>query len=159
MTAALRQWFAALSRREKIGVACAGLLALVTLVWFGLIRPVGDALAGAKSRHTSAIVRLAATESRIAALRPLLNAGPPQMAGSLEATIRDRATQAGFALSTVSPQSNNALLIGIASAKPSALFGWVADMEHDGFIVEQLSTTDNGDQTISAQITWKMRGN
>lgn len=158
MTASLRQWFAALSRREKWGVIAAAALAIVTLVWFALIRPVTDGLADAKSRHTTAVLRLAETQSAMAALQPLLKAGSPAMTGTLEASVRDRANQAGFVLTAVSPQTNNALLIGIASAKPAALFGWIGDMERDGFLVESLSTTDNGDQTISAQITWKVRG-
>ncbi|WP_066650660.1 MULTISPECIES: type II secretion system protein GspM [Sphingomonas] len=158
MTASQRQWFAGLSPREKWLVLTAAVLAVLTFIWFAVIRPVNDALAGAKSRHTTAVLRLAATESQMAALKPLLQAGAPAMTGTLEATVRDRATQAGFVLTTVSPQTNNALLIGIASAKPAALFGWIADMERDGFIVDSLSTTDNGDHTISAQITWKLRG-
>lgn len=158
MTASLRQWFAALSPREKWAVLAAVVLAIVTFVWFALIRPVNDGLADARSRHTTAVLRLAATESQMVALQPLLKAGAPAMTGTLETSVRDRATQAGFVLTTVSPQTNNALLIGIASAKPIALFGWIADMERDGFLVESLSTTDNGDKTISAQITWKLRG-
>lgn len=159
MTAGLRTWFAALSGREKTGVLVAAGLAIVTLVWFGLIRPVSDGLASAKSRHSSAVVRMATTQSQMAALQPLLKVGQPALGGTLEATVRDRANQVGFALTTVSPQTNNALLIGIASAKPAALFGWIADMERDGILVDSLSTTDNGDQTVSAQITWKIRGN
>lgn len=158
MTASLRRWFAALSPREQWAVLTAALLAVVTFVWFAVIRPVNDGLADARSRHTTAVLRLAATESQMAALQPLLKAGAPAMTGTLETSVRDRATQAGFVLTTVSPQTNNALLIGIASAKPIALFGWIADMERDGFLVESLSTTDNGDKTISAQITWKLRG-
>ncbi|MBY0520181.1 MAG: type II secretion system protein M [Sphingomonas sp.] len=158
MTAGLRLWFAALSEREKWLVLTAIALAIVTFGWFALIRPVNDGLAGAVSRHNGAVVRLASTQGQIAALQPLLKAGQPAMSGTLEASVRERANQVGFALTTVSPQSNNALLIGIASAKPAALFGWIADMERDGFLVESLSTTDNGDQTISAQITWKLRG-
>lgn len=157
MIAQATRWFAALSGRERAGVLFAGALALVTLGWFGIIRPVSEGLAAAQSRHATAVIRLATTQGQINALQPLVKQGDPVLSGTLEETVRARATAVGFALTTVSPQTNNALLIGIASAKPAALFGWIADMERDGILVDTLSTTDNGDQTLSVQITWKVR--
>lgn len=157
MMARFTRWFAALSTRERAGVLVAAALGIATIGWFGIIRPVSEGLAAAKTRHASAVIRLATTQGQIAAMQPLMKAGDPVLTGTLEETVRARAASVGFVLTTVSPQTNNALLIGIASAKPTALFGWIADMERDGILVDTLSTTDNGDQTLSVQITWKVR--
>lgn len=155
MIAGLRRWLAALSLREQWGIALAASMFAATLFWFGVIRPLGAAEAAARARHAEAGRRLARIEAEVAALRPLL--GAPVPTGPIEAAVRDRAAQAGFAPSTVSPQPGGALLIGIPAARPLALFGWVAAMERDGYLVEALATTDNGDQTISAQITFRPR--
>lgn len=153
----LRAWFVALSMREKQLIGVAAVLLVVTILWFGIIRPIGDALAGARAHHASAVVRLATAEGGMAAIKPLLGAGAPALNGNLEQTIRDRATQAGFALTSVSPQGSDAVAIGIAAARPTALFAWIADLERDGFLVDQLTTTDNGDQTLSVALTLKTR--
>lgn len=155
MIARLRRWFAALSLREQWGVALAASLCAAALLWFGLVRPLGAAQAEARARHAEAALKLARIETDAAALRPLLTASVPPV--PIEAAMRDRVGQAGFAPSTILPQPGDALLIGIPAAKPLALFGWLAAMERDGYIVEALTTNDNGDQTISAQITFRPR--
>jgi general secretion pathway protein M len=38
------------------------------------------------------------------------------------------------------------------------LTGWVAELEATGILVEQLTTTDNGDRTVAAQMTLRARG-
>jgi len=38
------------------------------------------------------------------------------------------------------------------------LFAWIADLETNGILIEALTTSDNGDQTISATMTLKTRG-
>lgn len=153
----LRAWFVALSTREKQLIGVAAALLVLTILWFGIIRPIGDALAGARAHHASAVVRLAAAEGSMAAIKPLLGSGAPALSGTLEQTIRDRASQAGFALTSVSAQGSDSVAIGLASARPTALFNWIADLERDGFLVDRLSTTDNGDQTLSVALTLKTR--
>lgn len=157
MIASLRSWLAGRSTREQQLIGVAAVLAVLTLLWFGIIRPIGDGLASAKARHASAAIRLANAEGEMAAIKPLMTASAPSMSGTLEQTIRDRATQAGFELTSVSPQGGDAIAIGIGSAKSSAFFAWVADLERDGFLVDQMTTTDNGDQTLSVALTLRPR--
>ncbi len=158
MMGSIRAWFAALSLREKRLVLVAAALAVLTFLWFGLIRPIGDGLADAKARHNSAVVRLAETQAQLDAVKALQRNRPPPLAAPLDLSIRDRAAESGFALASVTPQPGNAVQIAIASARPAALFGWIADLEASGILVDTLITTDNGDQTVSATITLKTRG-
>jgi general secretion pathway protein M len=48
--------------------------------------------------------------------------------------------------------------IAIASARPGALIGWIADLEASGILVDRLGTTDNGDRTVAVQMTLKAQG-
>ncbi len=158
MIASLRTWFTMLSLREKRLVLVAMALAVLTLFWFGLIRPVGDGLASAKVRHNDAVVRLAETERAIRALAEMQRNRPAPLSVPLDVAIREKAAAAGFTLANLTPQSNNAVQIQLAAARPSALFGWIATLEAEGILVESVTTTDNGDKTLSAALTLKARG-
>lgn len=158
MTASIKRWFAALSLREKRLVLAAVALAIVTLFWFGLVRPVSDGLADARVRHSTAVQRLAEIESQIESVKIMQRTRPAPISAPLETVVRERAAEAGFALATVSPQPNNGLQIAIAAARPAAFFAWVADLEASGILVESLSTSDNADQTISATVVLKIQG-
>ena len=68
------------------------------------------------------------------------------------------AGDAGFALSNVEPQSDDRVRIAIPTARPGALFAWLADLEKAGVIVSTIDVTNNGDQTVSAQILLIERG-
>lgn len=158
MTASIKRWFAALSLREKRLVLAAVALAIITLFWFGLVRPVSDGLADARIRHSTAVQRLAEIESQIESVKIMQRTRPAPISAPLETVVRERAAEAGFALATVSPQPNNGLQIAIAAARPAAFFAWVADLEASGILVESLSTSDNADQTISATVVLKIQG-
>lgn len=158
MTVALKAWFVALSLREKRLVLVAVALAIVTLFWFGLVRPVSDGLADARVRHNIAVQRLAEIESQIESVKIMQRTRPAPISAPLETVVRERAAEAGFALASVSPQPNNGLQIAIAAARPAAFFAWVADLEASGILVETLSTSDNADQTISATLVLKIQG-
>jgi len=158
MTAAIQRWFSALSLREKRLVLVAVALAIVTLFWFGLVRPVGDGLSDAKARYSSAVRRLADTEAQLRDVRALQRQRPEPIAAPLESVVRERAANAGFALSSVTPASDNGIQIAIPTARPAAFFAWVADLESNGILVDSMTTTDNADQTISATLVLKLQG-
>jgi general secretion pathway protein M len=150
-----KPWFTERSPREKWLLAAMVALAFLTLVWALIILPVTDGLSAARARHSDAVARLAETQARVAELAVLQHARPAPIAGSLDAVIRDRANDAGFALTSVNAGSADSVQISIATARPGALFGWVAGLEASGIIVDSLSTTDNGDRTVAAQISFR----
>jgi general secretion pathway protein M len=153
----LRAWFDARSLREKrLLLAMAALFAIV-LVWFGLLRPLGDALSDARRRQADATVRLGETRAAVeavAAARAL--AGAP-LTGPIEAAVRSRAEAAGFTLTTLNPLGPDRVQVAVPSARPGALVGWAAALERDGLLVESLATTDNGDRTVAGQLTLRRR--
>lgn len=158
MIARFKTWFGDRSLREKQLLIVMAALAVLTLVWAGIIRPLGDGLSSARERHTDAVIRLAETEARVKAVRALQRDGAAPLNAPLDAVIRDRANEAGFALANVAPQGQSGVQIAIASARPGALFGWIARLESAGILVDSLSSTDNGDKTVAVQMTLKARG-
>jgi general secretion pathway protein M len=153
-----RMWFDGRSLREKRMLIVMGALVLLTLLWAVIIRPVTDGLSSSRERHTSAVIRFAETRSRVKAVEALQKDRPAPIEAPLDAVIRTRANDAGFALASVTPQGADRVQISIASARPGALFGWIAGLESAGILVDSLSTADNGDKTVSVQMTLKARG-
>jgi len=152
-----RLWYVALSKREQWLVAAAAALAIVTLLWGSAVL-LGGALQSAHSRYTDAVRRYADTEQRVAAVREETKSGIVAPHGPIDVVIRDKAQAAGFVLSSNVPQADGSVVIAIASARPPALFAWVASLERDGLIVRQLAASNNGDQTLAVQMTLGKRG-
>ncbi|QNA84106.1 type II secretion system protein M [Sphingomonas sp. So64.6b] len=158
MIAAFNTWFADRSLREKRLLIVMAALAALTLIWAGIILPVTDALSSARERHASAVIRVAETEARLDALKELQQNRPAPLAAPLDAIIRERANEAGFPLANVTVQAADRVQITIATAKPGALLGWITDLEAAGILVDSLNITNNGDQTVAADMTLKARG-
>lgn len=157
MIASILPWFRARTRREQYMVA-GGAIAVVLAIAYFLIVPLSDALASAKARHADAVIALGETQARVDAVKALQaeRAGP--LDAPLESVLRTRANDAGFALTNVTPQRSDHVLLTIASARPGALVGWVAGLEASGILVDRLATTDNGDRTVAVQMTVKAQG-
>ncbi len=151
-------WFAERSLREKRMLIVMAALLVLTLIWAAIIRPVSDGMSSARERHADAVIRLAETQARVKAVTLLQQQHPAPITTPLDTIIRDRANEAGFALASVTADGPNRVQISIGTARPGALVGWIAQLEAAGILVESLATSDNGDKTVSAQMTLKVRG-
>ncbi len=158
MIGELSTWYEGRSLREKRLLLVMAALAVLTIIWAGIIRPVNDGLSSARSRHASAVIALAETDMRLAALKTLQQNRPAPLDGPLDVVMRARAAEAGFALGNVTAEGSDRVQLSIPSAKPGALFAWIALLEDNGILIDQLTTANNGDRTVSAQITLKARG-
>ncbi|WEK01613.1 MAG: type II secretion system protein GspM [Candidatus Sphingomonas phytovorans] len=154
----LRLWFTGRSLREQRMLLVMVALAALTFVWAGIIWPVTDGLSSARERHADALIRLAETQARMKEVESLQRQRPAPLEAQLDTVIRDRANEAGFALASVTADGPNRVQITIATARPGPLFGWIAGLESAGILVDSLSTADNGDKTVSAQLSLKVRG-
>ena len=157
MTGQLLTWYRARTQREQYMVLGAGVAVLLAFAYF-LIVPLSDALASAKARHADAVIALGETQARVDAVKALQADRAAPLEAPLESIIRSRANDAGFALTTVTPQGGDSVQIAIASARPGALIGWIAGLESSGMLIDRLATTDNGDRTVSVQMTVKAQG-
>lgn len=149
-------WLARTAReRWLLGVMLA-LVALV-LVWLLVLRPLADMLSAARQRHGEAVAALADARSQAAAIGALERSRPAPFAGPIEVAVAAAASEAGFQLSGLQPQGQGRVSLAIGAAKPQALFGWIAALEAQGYIVQSLSVSSNPDRTLSAQIVLRAR--
>lgn len=155
---ALRAWFDGRSLREKRLILVMLALLALTLVWFVVIRPIGDALSSERGRHADAVIRLGETRAAVTALRGLERDRPAPLTGRFADAIRPRAADAGFALATLDEDGPNRVRVSIASARPAVLVPWLARLEAAGILVDGATLTSNGDQTVGVQLVLKARG-
>jgi general secretion pathway protein M len=154
----LRTWFDGRSLREKRLLLIMLALAAVTLVWAGIVRPVGDALASARTRHADAVERLVRTQVAVEALRSIQARRTRPLTGTLADVVRAAANEAGFALASLDQQAPDRVHVGIQSARAGALVAWLARLERAGVLVDNARLTDNGDRTVGVDLTLRGRG-
>lgn len=155
---ALRAWFDARALREKRLILVMLALLALTIVWYGVLRPLGDALSDARGRHADAVIRLGETQTRVAAIRELNRRRPPPLTGTFADAVRARAADAGFALASLDEEGPNRVRVSIQAARPAALVPWLARLEAAGILVDAATLTDNRDRTVGVQLTLKARG-
>ncbi len=149
MTERLQNWWVALSARERWLVGIAGVLALGVLLW-GLGRPAVAAFVDLESRHNAAIER----EGRVAAKVALLQQRPAKsVAAAVDAVALDQylaqsAGEIGLTLDRNEARGQGQATIAIATAKAPVLTDWIASLEAQGFIVDQLTITPAADGTV-----------
>jgi general secretion pathway protein M len=153
MSAALKLWWAARTRREQILLAAMFALLGITILWLGLYRPLDARLSDARARHADAVVRLGEVRAGANLLGPTQRAGPAPGVGDLASLVTADARAAGFTAATVMPQGVRRVTVSIPAARPPALFGWIARLEARGIVVEQMSARANSDPTLAADIT------
>ena len=154
----LRAWFVARSLRERRLILLMAALAALTVIWAGIIRPVGDGLSSARERQADAAVRLASTQASVDSLRQLQARHSRPLTGALADVVRTEANGAGFALASLDQQAPDRVHVGIQSARPGALIAWLARLERGGVLVDNARLTDHGDRTVGVDLTLKARG-
>ncbi|WP_447929692.1 type II secretion system protein GspM [Sphingopyxis fribergensis] len=149
MTERLQSWWIALSTRERWLVGVAGVLALGVILW-GLGRPAVAAFIDLESQHRAAIER----EGRVAAKTQLLAQRPAKsVAAAVDAVAIDQylaqsAGEIGLTLDRNEARGAEQATIAIATAKAPVLTDWLASLEGQGFVVDQLTITPAADGTV-----------
>ncbi len=154
----LRTWFAGRSPREKRLILAMLALAALTLVWAGIVRPVGDALSSARERQIDTATRLGETRAQVEAIRSAQAFRVRPLTGSLADAVRVRADAAGFTLSSLDDQGGGRVHVTVASARPGALVPWLARLERAGMLVDAARMTDNGDRTLAVDLVIRAQG-
>lgn len=149
----VRNWFAGLSRRERILVGIAGLLLAGMVGYYAIARPVAGAMKAAEQRYVDAVEQQARILVKVAALRQPADGETVRFSGAITAFVSQSAGETGIAVGSVVPQSDSRVNMVVESAKPTALFGWLARVEREGIAVESLSVDPAGNGTISATMT------
>jgi len=145
----LKNWWAGLSMRERWLVAVAGALALVVVGW-AIGRPAVAAFVDLETRHQAAIER----EGRVAAKAELLGQKPAKSVASVVDSVQidqylaQSAGEIGLTLDRNEARGDRQATVAIATAKAPVLTDWLAGLEGQGFVVDQLTITPAADGTV-----------
>ncbi|MEM8918368.1 MAG: type II secretion system protein GspM [Pseudomonadota bacterium] len=152
MMTGLRDWFAALSQREKIMIGILAVLVALTVAWYGIYKPFSAASEAASIRYHEAVERQARVEAKVAALTAPAPDAKRQLTGTVNAFVSRRAGEAGFEVGRLDPQDNGRVDLVIDSARPTALFAWLSELEREGVAVERLSVDPAAPGTVTATL-------
>lgn len=158
MNARAYSWWRLRTTREQRLLLAMFTLFAVTVVWFGIVRPLDDALAAARERHGRAVIAEAEARGQAAAIAELGRNRPRRLALPVRLFVPQSATAAGFTVQRADAFEPDGVNVMIGAARPSAFFAWVADLQSRGLIVEALSANPNPDQTLSVQVTVRQGG-
>lgn len=148
-----KNWFVGLSQREKILVGIAAALLVGLIGYYGIARPMSDAMTAAEQRYMDAVERRARIDAKVAALRQPIDGSVAKFSGAIDAFIGQSAGETGIAVASVTPQSDSRANMVVESARPTALFGWLARIEQQGVTVESLTIEPAANGTVSATMT------
>lgn len=158
MTDRLKTWWIGRTPREQRLLLIMAALAAILIAWLLVIRPLGDALSNARERHASAIIALADARGQADAIRQAEGEAPAALGMPLDVLLSQAAAEAGFPIARLERQGSNQATMTIEAVRPQAFFGWLAELESRGLIVERLTATTNSDQTLGVQFTLRERG-
>ncbi|QCB55592.1 hypothetical protein E5675_14915 [Sphingopyxis sp. PAMC25046] len=149
MTDKLKNWWSGLSLRERWLVGVAGVLALGVLVW-GLARPAVAAFIDLESRHRAAIEREGRVKAKVQLLarRPAKSVATAVDAVAVDQYLAQSAGEIGLTLDRNEARGAGQATIAIATAKAPVLIDWLASLEAQGFVVDQLTITPAADGTV-----------
>jgi len=141
-------WWASRTARERALLGTLGVLLALVAAWLLIVRPLSDALDAARTRHGAAALALGQAKAR--ASTP--GGGAVAATGPVDSLAARTAAEAGFPGARIASQGPGRATISLDSARPRALFGWVAEMERRGLVVQRLRAQANADRTLSAEI-------
>ncbi|HMO76976.1 MAG TPA: type II secretion system protein GspM [Sphingopyxis sp.] len=159
MTETVRNWWQGLSLRERWLVGIAAALALAVLIW-ALGRPAYAAFANLEAEHRAAIER----EGRVAAKMALL-AEPPALSAAvaegiaIDQYLSQSAGEIGLTLDRNEARGAAQATVAIAAARAPVLADWLAVLEAQGFVVDQLTITPGTDGTVGMTAELRRGGN
>lgn len=152
-------WWNQRAARERWLLGVMGVLLAGVILWLGVYRPVSAALANAYVRHDEAVARYGAIGAKVKALQAVRGEAPPPTRAPLAQIIGQSAGEAGFTLEQIAPQGPGRLSLTIATARPPALFGWIADLERKGVVIDTIRVIPSGvTGTVTVQAVFMTPG-
>lgn len=149
MMDAVKSWWDGLSTRERWLVGVAGVLAVAVLGW-ALGRPAVATFLDLENRHRAAIERegRVAAKVQLLAQRPAKSVAAPIDAVAIDQFLAQSAGEIGLTLDRNEARGDRQATIAVATAKAPVLTDWIAGLEAQGFVVDQLTITPAADGTV-----------
>ncbi len=149
-------WAERSPREQQLLAVMFGLLALTVLV-FGIIRPLASATTAARDRLDRVTIEGGQIATAVETLRDAKKGAPPPLTGTMVLAVSQSAGTAGFTLSTLDMQGEDRVGITLPSAKSPALFAWLRTLSRQGIFVERMTLRTNADTTLAVEGTLRLR--
>lgn len=159
MIESLTLWWRGREPRERVLLSI--MLALVAgmLLWLAIYRPVEAGLRQAALDNLEAAERHADVAYKIELLKRADKRARGGASLPVEQIVGQSAGEAGFTLERVRAQGDDRVDIAIASARATALLGWIAGLEAQGVAVDGAMISPSGvTGTVSAQLSFRRAG-
>lgn len=145
----LKSWWSGLSTRERWLVGVAAVLAAAVLGW-AAGKPLLSGLSDLDDRHRAAVERegRVAAKVRLLAQRPAKSVAAAVDAVAIDQYLAQSASEIGLTLDRNEARGDRQVTIAIATAKAPVLTDWLAGLEDQGFVVDQLTITPAADGTV-----------
>ncbi len=149
MSERIAGWWQGLSPRERWLVGIAGALALCVALWL-LARPAYSAYSNLEADHRAAIEREGRVAAKVQLLtqRPVMSASVANDGVAIDQYLTQSAGEIGLTLDRNEARGQRQATIAIATAKAPVLADWLASLEGQGFVVDQLTITPAADGTV-----------
>lgn len=150
----LVNWFEALSLREKVLVGVAAILSALLVAIYVVYFPLTSSIQEKRVEYREALERRVAVEAMATqAIQKQSSGAVVATAGPLEQMVNQRATEAGFTLEKADPAGNGRVTIAMAQARPAALMKWLAELELEGIVADQIEVKAGSAGTVSVNAT------
>jgi len=160
MTESFRHWWNGRAPRERLLLAIMLALLAVVVGWLGVVRPLESGLRGAVRANVEASERHADVARKVDWLKQ--GEGRTARAPSslpVDQIVGQSAGEVGFTLDRVEAQGRDRVDIAIASARSTALLGWIAALEAQGIAIDKALISPSGvTGTVSAQLGFRRVG-
>lgn len=149
-------WWRGREPRERVLLSIMGALIAGIGLWLGVYRPVEGALRDAALANLEAAERYGEIARKVGLLQSRKEGATPAPSLPMDQVVGQSAGEVGFTLERVQAQGQDRVEIAIASARSTALMGWIAALEVQGVSVDRAMIRPSGvTGTVSAQITFK----
>lgn len=150
----MANWFDGLSLRERLLVGMAAVLSALLIAIYGIYIPLTTSIQEKQVAYREALERRVAIEAMVEqANQRQIVAIVAAPAGPLEQLVNQRATEAGFTLEKADPAGNGRVSIKMPQARPTALMKWLAELEQEGIVAEQIELKVGSAGTVSVNAT------
>lgn len=153
MKARLLDWWSARSERERILLVIMMALLVPVLTWLLVLRPLDAGLEKARADNWAATERLLQVRADAAAMA--LPAKPP--AEGVSVLVNRIAEGAGFVPTRMDSGADGRVMLGLSSAKPTALRAFLRGLDREGVLVETITIRANSDATVSVDAVLRAR--
>jgi type II secretory pathway component PulM len=155
MMAAIRVWFAALSRREQWLLGTAGALTGLVVAIFGILLPILSTIDQAKLDHEEAVQRRGRIMASVDAARQQTGTRSTATA-NIDLLITQNAAEKGFDLVKSANSAPGQLSFRIDQARAPALLAWLTELEGQNVSVRSIALRPGANSTVTVDAQLQM---